>query len=114
MAIPFLLAWKILKYFQLKKKISIFFSKKFSVKKFSILAWKIPWIEESGGLQSVGSQESDTSGHTQRSLSKPLWSQHPIFLNFISVIIILAAWHVGSQFLDQGSNLSPCIGSTKY
>ena len=26
----------------------------------SILAWKIPWIEEPGGLQSMGSQESDT------------------------------------------------------
>ena len=27
----------------------------------SILAWKIPWTEELGGLQSVGSQESDTT-----------------------------------------------------
>ena len=26
----------------------------------SILAWRIPWIEESGGLQSMGSQNSDT------------------------------------------------------
>ena len=26
----------------------------------SILAWKIPWTEEIGGLQSMGSQESDT------------------------------------------------------
>ena len=26
-----------------------------------ILAWKIPWKEESGGLQSLGSQESDTT-----------------------------------------------------
>ena len=26
----------------------------------SILAWEIPWTEEPGGLQSVGSQESDT------------------------------------------------------
>ena len=26
-----------------------------------ILAWKIPWAEESGGLQSMGSQESDTT-----------------------------------------------------
>ena len=26
----------------------------------SILARKIPWTEEPGGLQSVGSQESDT------------------------------------------------------
>ena len=27
----------------------------------SILAWKIPWTEESGGLQSKGSQQSDTT-----------------------------------------------------
>ena len=27
----------------------------------SILAWKIPWTEESGGLQSMGSQELDMS-----------------------------------------------------
>ena len=27
----------------------------------SILAWKIPWTEEPGGLQSTGSQESDTT-----------------------------------------------------
>ena len=26
----------------------------------SILAWRIPWTEEPGGLQSVGSQELDT------------------------------------------------------
>ena len=29
----------------------------------SILAWKIPWTEEPGGLQTMGSQR-DTSGHT--------------------------------------------------
>ena len=27
----------------------------------SILAWRIPWTEESGGLQSVGLQELDTT-----------------------------------------------------
>ena len=27
----------------------------------SILAWKIPWTEEPGRLQSMGSQESDTT-----------------------------------------------------
>ena len=27
----------------------------------SILAWRIPWIEEPGRLQSLGSQESDTT-----------------------------------------------------
>ena len=32
----------------------------------SILAWKIPWTEEPGGLQSLGSQKSQTqlSTHT--------------------------------------------------
>ena len=25
----------------------------------SILAWRIPWMEEPGGLQSIGLQESD-------------------------------------------------------
>ena len=25
------------------------------------LAWRIPWTEEPGGLQSMGSQESDTT-----------------------------------------------------
>ena len=29
----------------------------------SILAWKIPWTEEPGGLQSMGSQELDTTKH---------------------------------------------------
>ena len=27
---------------------------------FSVLAWRIPWTEEPGGLQSVGSRESDS------------------------------------------------------
>ena len=27
----------------------------------SIRAWKTPWTEEPGGLQSIGSQESDTT-----------------------------------------------------
>ena len=31
----------------------------------SILAWKIPWREEPGRLQSMGSKKSDTTEHTQ-------------------------------------------------
>ena len=31
----------------------------------SILAWRIPWTEEPGGLQSTGSQELDTTEATQ-------------------------------------------------
>ena len=43
----------------------------------SVLAWRVPWTEEPGGLQSMGSQESDTTEvtehahtRTQDSLSK--------------------------------------------
>ena len=40
----------------------------------SILAWRIPWTEEPGGLQSTGSQESDTAERvsTARSISRRL------------------------------------------
>jgi len=31
----------------------------------SILAWRIPWTEESGGLQSIGSQELDMTEATE-------------------------------------------------
>ena len=31
----------------------------------SILAWKIPWTEEPGRLQSMGSKESYVTEHTQ-------------------------------------------------
>ena len=31
----------------------------------SIPAWRIPWTEESGGQQSMGSQETDTIEATQ-------------------------------------------------
>ena len=35
------------------------------VTRSGILAWEIPWTEEPGGLQSMGSQESDMTEHTQ-------------------------------------------------
>ena len=34
----------------------------------SIFAWRIPWTEELGGLQSMGSQESDTAERLTLSL----------------------------------------------
>ena len=36
----------------------LFFLEKEMAAHFSIVAWKIPWTEEPGGLQSVGSQKS--------------------------------------------------------
>ena len=35
----------------------------------SILAWRIPWTEEPGGLQSRGSQVSDTTEALSRQLT---------------------------------------------
>ena len=37
----------------------------------SILAWRIPWTEELGGLQSMGRKESDTTErlHTHAHIS---------------------------------------------
>ena len=32
----------------------------------SILAWRIPWTEELGGLQSWGRKKSDTTEHAHR------------------------------------------------
>ena len=34
----------------------------------STLAWRIPWMEELGGLQSMGRKESDTTEATQHTL----------------------------------------------
>ena len=44
----------------------------------SILAWRIPWTEEPGGLQSVGSQRVDTPEWLTLSLS---FLYHPEFTN---------------------------------
>ena len=38
---------------------------------FSILAWRIPWTEEPGGLQSIGSQESDMTYRLKPPATKP-------------------------------------------
>ena len=32
----------------------------------SVIAWRIPWTEEPGRLQSMGSQESDTTERLKR------------------------------------------------
>ena len=32
-----------------------------------ILTWRIPWTEEPGGLQSIGSQKSDTTEQLSKS-----------------------------------------------
>ena len=36
----------------------------------SILAWRIPWTEEPGGLQSLGHKEWDMTKHSVAAVSK--------------------------------------------
>ena len=42
----------------------------------SPLAWKIPWMEEPGGLQSMGCLESDTTGRLQFHVLKKKMAPH--------------------------------------
>ena len=51
----------------------------------STLAWKIPWMEEPGGLQSMGSLESDTTEQLHFHLFtfmhwRRKWQPTPVFL----------------------------------
>ena len=39
----------------------------------SILAWRIPWTEELGGLQSMGSQRVGHDGATNTGAALPSW-----------------------------------------
>ena len=42
----------------------------------SVLAWRIPWTEDPGGLQSLGCIESDTTEHTAAQVYVP-WATQP-------------------------------------
>ena len=57
----------------------------------SILAWEIPWTEESGGLQSMGSDMTKRTEHASRCKSPPmkknrLWH---LFLCSLKAILFL-------------------------
>ena len=58
----------------------------------SILAWRIPWTEEPGGLQSVGLKESETTEWLALSLSR--W--HCILQNFIFSFVnhVISIWNL--------------------
>ena len=44
----------------------------------SILAWRIPWIEKTGGLQSIGSQRVGNNWATKHRRAQPFYSMGPI------------------------------------
>ena len=45
-----------------------------------ILAWRIPWTEETGGLESIGSQKVNTTEQLTLSLSE----KYTLLLNLIA------------------------------
>ena len=55
---------------------------------FSILAWRIPWTEDPGELQSMGLKMSNT--HTELSLKEPylLDSTHEFLVSVCFLVII--------------------------
>ena len=66
----------------------------------SVLAWRIPWTEEPGGLRSLGCKESDTT--------EQLRACYQMYDNSASALCFefLAPRNVGSQLRNQGTNLS--------
>ena len=55
----------------------------------SILAWKISWTEEPGGLQPIGHQESDTTEHTHTHTHTHTWVLKNFLLLYFSVFQFL-------------------------
>ena len=58
----------------------------------SILAWKIPWTEEPDRLQSMGSQESDTTEHMSINFFEILFCELSFgFMMKFSIVIAFAS-----------------------
>ena len=73
----------------------------------SILAWRIPWMEEPGGLQSTGSQRVGHDWATSFSFS--LSSKEQVSFNFViqpQSVVILEPKKIKSIFV---AKFSPCI-----
>ena len=51
----------------------------------SILAWKIQWTEEPGGLQSMGRKESDVTEHAHTHTGLYIFSAHNLISIFLRV-----------------------------
>ena len=62
-----------------------------------ILAWRIPWTEEPGGLQSTGSQRVGHDWATSLSLSKCLQVKLCIFLKLHHFTVVLSEFNFSCQ-----------------
>ena len=64
----------------------------------SILAWRIPWTEEPGGLQSTGSQRvgHDWTTNTFYFKWSLLCNMHCSHINILTHLILITAFKVGT------------------
>ena len=83
----------------------------------SILAWKIPWTEEAGGLQSVhgGRKESDTTEHTHTHRKSPCLCALHLFtlvlLGFLTLYHLFLSLNVKGQLQWSTSKLKFPVNS---
>ena len=47
----------------------------------SILAWRIPWTEEPGGLSPWGREESDVTGRLKHGILTPETNRNSVFID---------------------------------
>ena len=73
----------------------------------SVLAWRIPWTEESGGLQSMGSQRDMTELAT---LTPRCTHMHLYICMFISILITKMEQAQGSLIIGKTIPSSSDIG----
>ena len=71
----------------------------------STLAWKIPWTEEPGGLQSMGSQRADTTGR--------LTLSHSLLALILNGICVCMLSHVEKAMATHSSILAWRIPGTE-
>ena len=75
----------------------------------SILAWRIPWTEEAGGLQSWGCEELDTTEPLTLSLSDCEHSLKPKPLLTVFSAAIYAGTYTTGFFLETLTCLGPNV-----
>ena len=76
----------------------------------SILAWKIPWAEQLGGLQSLGSQRVGHSWVMERTLLLPLQDGN----NYSNYTLLYLLWISSTHVSDSSANSLNSIFLSSY
>ena len=64
---------------------------------FSILAWKIPWTEDLGGLQSMGCKESDMTQHSSATTKKKIMPYMTTWINLEDIMLSVTSQNKGTN-----------------